>query len=83
MSEPTQPPPGPVLLTAEELATALAVSKRTVMSWLYDGTIPAAIRERQTLRFSLTAVQKALAKRATKRTSELQPKGQPGMVPTY
>lgn len=71
------------LLTADELAEALSVSKRTVMGWLADGTIPAAIREKQTLRFSLPAVEKALAKRATKRTRELQPKGDPGMVPTY
>ena len=75
----------PALLTADELATALGVSKRTVMGWLADGRIPAAIRERQTLRFDEALVRKALAKRAAKATDAKRPMGNvpDGMIPTY
>lgn len=55
------------LLTADELAQELSISKRTVHAWLSDGRIPAAIHEPQTLRFDLEAVRKALAKRAAKK----------------
>jgi excisionase family DNA binding protein len=69
------------LLTAEELADALQVSKRTVKYWLADGVIPAAIREGQILRFDLPAVKRALAKRAAKATPAA--KASPDMVLTY
>jgi excisionase family DNA binding protein len=54
------------LLTSDELAEALSVHRNTVMNWLRDGVIPAAIREGKTLRFDLPAVKRALAKRAAK-----------------
>ncbi len=54
------------LLTADELAEVLQVSKRTVKTWLADGLIPAAIREGQVLRFDLPKVKQSLAKRAAK-----------------
>jgi excisionase family DNA binding protein len=54
------------LLTSDELAEALSVHRNTVMNWLRDGVIPAAIREGKTLRFDLLAVKRSLAKRAAK-----------------
>lgn len=74
------------LLTADDLATSLGVCKRTVMTWLADGRIPAAIRERHTLRFDEAMVRKALAKRATQAACGKQSQTDPsriGMVPTY
>ena len=59
------------LLTADELAEVLQVSKRTVKTWLSEGGIPAAIHEGKVLRFDLPTVKKALAKRATKKTRPL------------
>jgi excisionase family DNA binding protein len=59
------------LITADELAEVLQVSKRTVKYWLADGVIPAAVHEGQVLRFDLPAVKKALAKRATKKIRPL------------
>jgi excisionase family DNA binding protein len=54
------------LMTSDELAEALSVHRNTVMNWLRDGVIPAAIREGKTLRFDLLAVKRSLAKRAAK-----------------
>lgn len=73
------------LLTADELAESLQVSKRTVKTWLGEGVIPAAIHEGQVLRFDLPTVKKALAKRATKKTRPIpRPAGAgPDMVMTY
>jgi len=56
------------LLTSDEVAEALSVHRNTVMNWLRDGVIPAAIREGKTLRFDLLAVKRSLAKRAAKTT---------------
>ena len=73
------------LLTADELADALRVSRRTVMTWLADGIIPAAIREGQTLRFDEATVRKHLEKRAAKKTASKRPLANipEGMVMTY
>lgn len=73
------------LLTADELAEQLGVSKRLVMGWLADGRIPAAVREGHTLRFDPDKVRTALAKRAAKRTATPPKESVPHdfMVPTY
>jgi excisionase family DNA binding protein len=73
------------LLTADELAELVGTSRRTVMSWLGDGIIPAAVREGNVLRFDEATVRKALAKRAATRTKASRPIADAppaGMIPT-
>jgi hypothetical protein len=64
------PPPGsgggattailPVLATAEEIAKPLQVTARTIHLWGAAGTIPVALRQGRTVRYSPSAVAQAL-----------------------
>jgi len=48
-------------LTASEVAEILNVSRRTVLRWLADGRIPAAIKLDRITRFNIDVVVDALA----------------------
>ena len=53
------------LMTAEELADALAVSPATIMGWARKGVIPAVRISDRTIRFDWHTVLRELAKRQT------------------
>ena len=50
----------PNLSTAEEIAKPLNITSRTVLAWAAAGTIPVALRQGRIVRFSPSAVAKAL-----------------------
>lgn len=52
------------LLTPRELSQRVGVSYRIILQWTTDGTIPAAVREGKLIRYEITDVLAALARRA-------------------
>jgi excisionase family DNA binding protein len=51
---------GEKLATAEEIAKPINVTSRTILAWAAAGTIPVALRQGRIVRFSPSAVARAL-----------------------
>ena len=56
----TSSPNDTPLLSADEIGAKLHISGRCVLNWLYDGTIPAAVRQGKVIRFREADVMTAL-----------------------
>ena len=52
------------LLTAEEVAERIGCKRRTILKWMSEGIIPAAIHRGKFIRFNMPDVRAALRKDA-------------------